>query len=182
MPCQHFVLPQDLGETVAAGMWLEAYQLTRGHGFSVSRDLHSCSTRRSWTRLPTQRLSGNVYVPGCLHGRVSTLLSRQAFHHSVEGGNQSPSGDTEREPQPWLRGKGCPSPGSLCCVLSLLLWPEWRVPGAAAAAAAKSLQSCPTLLDPIDCSSPGSSVHGIFQVRLLDWVVIAFSGGIPTGQ
>ena len=26
------------------------------------------------------------------------------------------------EPQPWLRGKGCPSPGSLCCVLSLLLW------------------------------------------------------------
>ena len=38
--CQHFVLPQDLGETEAAGMWLEAYQLTRGHGFSVSRDLH----------------------------------------------------------------------------------------------------------------------------------------------
>ena len=32
MPCQHFVLPQDLGETEAAGMWLEAYQLTRGTG------------------------------------------------------------------------------------------------------------------------------------------------------
>ena len=42
--CQHFVLPQDLEETEAAGMWLEAYQLTKGKGFSVSRDLHSCSS------------------------------------------------------------------------------------------------------------------------------------------
>jgi len=36
-------------------------------------------------------------------------------------------------------------------------------------------QSCPTLLDPMDCSLPGSSVHGIFQARVLEWVVIAFS-------
>ena len=36
-----------------------------------------------------------------------------------------------------------------------------------AAAAAKSLQSCPTLCDPMDCSPPGSSVHGIFQARVL---------------
>ena len=37
-----------------------------------------------------------------------------------------------------------------------------------AAAAAKSLQSCPTLCDPIDGSPPGSSVHGIFQARVLE--------------
>ena len=43
------------------------------------------------------------------------------------------------------------------------------------AAAAKSLQSCPTLCDPIDGTSPGSSVHGIFQARVLEWVAIAFS-------
>ena len=36
-------------------------------------------------------------------------------------------------------------------------------------------QSCPTLLDPMDCSLPGSSVHGIFQARVLEWVAIAFS-------
>ena len=36
-------------------------------------------------------------------------------------------------------------------------------------------QSCPTLSDPMDCSPPGSSVHGIFQARGLEWVVIAFS-------
>ena len=47
---------------------------------------------------------------------------------------------------------------------------------AAAAAATKSLQSCPTLSNPMDCSLPGSSVHGIFQVRVLEWGAIAFSG------
>ena len=46
---------------------------------------------------------------------------------------------------------------------------------AAAAAAAKSLQSCPTLSDPMDRSLPGSSIHGIFQARLLEWGAIAFS-------
>ena len=44
-----------------------------------------------------------------------------------------------------------------------------------AAAAAKSIQSCPTLCDPIDSSPPGSSVHGIFQARVLEWGAIAFS-------
>ena len=46
---------------------------------------------------------------------------------------------------------------------------------AAAAAAAKSLQLCPTLCDPMDCSPPGSSVHGILQARTLEWVAISFS-------
>ena len=41
--------------------------------------------------------------------------------------------------------------------------------------AAKSLQSCLTLCDPMDCSLPGSSVHGIFQARVLEWGAIAFS-------
>ena len=36
-------------------------------------------------------------------------------------------------------------------------------------------QSCPTLCDPMDCSPPGSSVHGILQARGLEWVAIAFS-------
>ena len=45
----------------------------------------------------------------------------------------------------------------------------------AAAAAAKSLQSCPTLCDPIDGSPPGSPVPGILQARTLEWVAISFS-------
>ena len=43
------------------------------------------------------------------------------------------------------------------------------------AAAAKSLQSCPTLCDPIDGSPPGSHVPGILQARVLEWGAIAFS-------
>ena len=43
------------------------------------------------------------------------------------------------------------------------------------AAAAKSLQSCLTLSDPMDYSLPGSSAHGIFQARVLEWGAIAFS-------
>ena len=42
----------------------------------------------------------------------------------------------------------------------------------AAAAVAKSLQSCPTLCDPIDGNPPGSSIHGIFQARVLEWAIL----------
>ena len=51
---------------------------------------------------------------------------------------------------------------------------QW-VGNAAAAAAAKSLQTCPTLCDPIDSSPPGSPVHGILEERTLEWVAISFS-------
>ena len=40
-------------------------------------------------------------------------------------------------------------------------------------------QSCPTLCDPIDCSEPGSSVYGILQARILEWVTISFSRILP---
>ena len=38
-------------------------------------------------------------------------------------------------------------------------------------------QSCPTLCDPVDCGPRGSSLHGIFQARVLEWVAISFSSG-----
>ena len=46
-------------------------------------------------------------------------------------------------------------------------------------------QSCPTLSDPMDCSPPGSSIHGVFQARVLEWGVIAFSKSVaihPTSR
>ena len=43
-------------------------------------------------------------------------------------------------------------------------------------------QSCPTLCDPMDCSLPGSSIHGILQARILEWVAIAFSKGSSQTQ
>ena len=49
-----------------------------------------------------------------------------------------------------------------------------RAPSTVAAAAAKSLQSCSTLCDPIDGSPPGSPIPGIIQARTLEWVAISF--------
>ena len=51
------------------------------------------------------------------------------------------------------------SPYTLCCCCCLVI------------------KSCTTLCDPMDCSPPGSSVHGIFQARILEWVAISFSRG-----
>ena len=59
---------------------------------------------------------------------------------------------------------------------------RYRHHGRQYAAAAKSLQSSPTLLDPMDCSLPGSSIHGIFQARVLEWGAIAFSDGRQYGD
>ena len=53
--------------------------------------------------------------------------------------------------------------------------PKSRFTNFAATAAAKSLQSCLTLWDPIDCSPPGSPIPGILQARILEWVAISFS-------
>ena len=69
------------------------------------------------------------------------------------------------------------TPEAECKVESL----QWAMSGTKASlcfpnsAAAKSLQSCPTLRDPIDGSPPGSPVPGILQARTLEWVAISFS-------
>ena len=66
-------------------------------------------------------------------------------------------------------------------ILLVLVWnkqvfmPLLYLAIATAAAAAKSLQSCPTLCDPRDGSSPGSPIPGILQARTLEWVAISFS-------
>ena len=65
-------------------------------------------------------------------------------------------------------------PGSSVHGISQARILEWVAIPLPAAAAAKSLQSCPTLCDPIDCSPPGS-IPGILQARTLEWVAISFS-------
>ena len=61
---------------------------------------------------------------------------------------------------------------SICFIIYEM---SFAITAAAAAAAAKSLQSCPTLCDPIDGSPLGSSVPGILQARTLEWVAKSFS-------
>ena len=57
-------------------------------------------------------------------------------------------------------------------LVKLFLWPSIR---SHSSLCAKSLQLCPTLCDPMDCSLPGASVHGILQARILEWVAMPFS-------
>ena len=67
---------------------------------------------------------------------------------------------------------------AICKNMTFLTWLSWCtifMPSNKHAAAAKSLQSCPTLCDPIDCSPPGSPVPEILQARTLEWVAISFS-------
>ena len=77
-----------------------------------------------------------------------------------------------------------PCPGGVGGLFWLVAWLQLPTPTPtrwikarkiSQAAAAKSLQSCPTLCDPIDGSPPGSPVPGILQARTLEWVAISFS-------
>ena len=65
-----------------------------------------------------------------------------------------------------------------CKILTTFLLLKFLECIKAAATAAKSLQSCPTLCDPIDVSPPGSPVPGVLQARTLEWVAISFSSGL----
>ena len=85
------------------------------------------------------------------------VMDREAWHAAIHGVAKSQ-----------LFTSGGPSIGASASASVLPM-------NAAGAAAAKSLQSCPTLCDPIDSSPPGSPIPGILQARTLEWVAISFS-------
>ena len=92
---------------------------------------------------------------------AAAAKSLQVVSNSVQPHIRQPT----RLPRPWdspgkNTGVGCP------CLLQCM-----KVKSEVA-------QSCPTLSDPMDCSPPGSSAHGIFQARVLEWGAIAFSNSM----
>ena len=80
-------------------------------------------------------------------------LDREAWHAAVHGVTKS---------QTWLSNWTATG-----LYIHICWWWWW----------CEVAQSCPTLCDPMDCSPPGSSVHGILQARILEWVAISFSRG-----
>ena len=88
------------------------------------------------------------------------LLSPFSLSNSVRPHRQQPT----RLPHPW------DSPGKNTGVGCHFLLQCMKVNSES-----EVTQSCPTLSDPMDCSLPGSSIHGIFQARVLEWGAIAFS-------
>lgn len=102
-------------------MRLKVYQLIGGRGSRSAGISIPAAARRSWTRFPMQRLSGNLYVPGYLHGKVSTLLSRQAFYQQC-GGRQPTTfrRQLKQSPNPGSEGRDAPVRGAFalsfpCC-------------------------------------------------------------------
>ena len=63
----------------------------------------------------------------------------------------------------------------ICLVQPLISYVIWGVPLLSALSFFSDTQLCLTLCDPMDCRPPGSSVYGILQVRILEWVAISFS-------
>ena len=91
----------------------------------------------------------------CCHRQVTSVVSNSVRPHRWQ---------PTRLPRPW------DSPGRNTGVGCHFLLQCRKVKSES-----EVTQSCPTLSDPMDCSPPGSSVHGIFQARVLEWGAIAFS-------
>ena len=115
--------------------------------------------------------------PACptsnLHWQVARFCGKPAFTTSATWESPKSGNQTSDSNQP--RGPG--ENQTLLKLMWVSVFSNLRklVTDAAAAAATKLLQSCPTLCDPIDGSPPESSVPGILQARTLEWVAISFS-------
>ena len=96
----------------------------------------------------------------CVHAAAAAAKSLQSCPTHVQPHRRQPT----RLPRPW------DSPGKNTGVGChfLLQWVKEKSESEVA-------QSCPTLIDPIDRSLPGSTVHGVFQARVLEWAAISFS-------
>ena len=102
--------------------------------------------------IPPTTLTGVMLLSCCY---VTSIVSDSALSHRQQ---------STRLPRPW------DSPGKNAGVGCHFLLQCMKVQSES-----EVTQSCPTLSDPMDCSLPGSSVHGIFQARVLEWGAIAFS-------
>ena len=116
------------------------------------------------------KLYGNGYHDG--GGRDSAAFKQKAALCDLEVTCLCPSVLTEVRPLDWALGDRVSRPVSTT-------GPQhpWSV-SFSLSAAAKSLQSCPTLCNPIDGNPPGSPVPGILQARTLEWVAISFSNAL----
>ena len=133
---------------------------------AAAKSLQSCSTvrpHRPHQAPPSLGFTRQEYWSGLLFPSPMHACMLSRFSHvwlcvtPWTAAHQAPL-STEFSRQEYWSGLPFPSP-NLCT----------------AAAAAKLLQSCPTLRGPMDCSPPGSSLHGIFQARVLELGTIAFS-------
>ena len=118
-----------------------------------------------------------VRLSVCLSLGVSILQSAATFYHKLQNLSTSPICLVSL---PWFST----SPLTFCTrcrkikIVIIKLWQKAIMKGKEKKGKESEVaQSCLTLCDPVDCSLPGSSIHGILQARILEWVAISFSRG-----
>ena len=163
-------------------MWRRQWQPTpvflpgesQGRGSLVGCHLWGCRVGHDWSDLA---LFHCVYVPQLLYPSICWWTSRLLPCSAAAAAAAKPlqscltlqphRWQPTRVPCPWdSPGK---NPGVVCHLLLQCRKGKSK---------SEVTQSCPALHDPMDCSPPGSSVHGIFQARVLEWSAIAFSSNI----
>ena len=150
-----------------SGMETESLTWRRPLGCSQAPRLPCClrgRERAAGALVSKPLVEGPTCPPGptaCSEASGSVSLGHPHADPGVRVGSETTS--QSRQPRPQRRGWWC---GSLT---SQQGWGD----------ESEVAQSCPTLSDPMDYSPPGSSIHGIFQARILEWGAIAFSQGSP---
>ena len=145
-------------------LWHSSGLLRRPNGlghYKLNRNLLGCLTRAVYD---LERETG-IHHTNAIKAVIGAAAAATAKVTSVVSDSVRPHRwQPTRLPRPW----DCPSKNTGVGCHFLLQCMKSKSESEVA-------QSCPTLSDPMDCNLPGSSVHGIFQARVLEWVAIAFS-------
>ena len=120
---------------------------------------------------PCLRMDLTVYRPGFEPGCALTWVC-DAVSAASPPGSQSAKSPVQIKCQ-WTFTLSCPSLSNFVDSI----YKVWAERGFLKLGVSDVAQSCPTLCDPMDCSLSHSSVHGIFQARVLEWIAISFSRG-----
>ena len=149
---KNFVYPQSQEDTVNIDIFRRPFIWIRGSAAAAAKLLQSCPTLCDPIdcSLPGSSTHGLLRLLPSRFSRVRLCATPQTAAH------QAPPSVRFSRREYW---SGLPFPS----------------PMHERKSESEVIQSCLTLLDPMDCSLPGSSVHGIFQARVLEWVAIAFS-------
>ena len=157
----------------------QRYNYTTPKSFLEFIRLYQSLLRRNGRELRSkmERLENGLLKLHSTSAQVSSVLPVLLSTAGLEGGKGSPFPE-DRDHSHVLKTK----PGSPEAPASSeqCLWSPKsfiRSPSSSCVLCAKSLQSCLTLCIPMDCSLPGSSVHGILQARILEWVAVPSSRG-----
>ena len=163
LSCPQCILP-TAGDYLSPGLWsslwLEGHVLIPPATAATAKSLQSCPTLCD----PMDCSLPGFSIHGILQARTLTNTSKAIAPTCWEGGTTQLHGVRGSCTQVPFR------PSLMYLFISMIICILY-----AAAAAAKSLQSCPTLCDSRDGSPPGSPVPGILQARTLEWVAISFS-------